>query len=233
MYRLKIKKNAFTLAETIIVCTIFAIMVVWIILWINRAFLFMNNTRVLVRATNFAREWVEMVYNIRDTNWRKYSGEKDKHRLDAWTGTSLLTWWIYIIKEWITWASNDSYVYAEYLTWNTDFYDKMDVFFDNDSDRNRSKIEFTWSYSYYSGGTIATWKLEDLLGWSGIEFYRILRVYGIYCKNNSEPNQVVDSSHCNNDSDPKEMRFCVKVFYEFNGWHHASELCSIMTNFMK
>ena len=233
MYRLKIKKNAFTLAETIIVCTIFAIMVVWIILWINRAFLFMNNTRVLVRATNFAREWVEMVYNIRDTNRRKYSGEKDKHRLDAWTGTSLLTWWIYIIKEWITWASNDSYVYAEYLTWNTDFYDKMDVFFDNDSDRNRSKIEFTWSYSYYSGGTIATWKLEDLLGWSGIEFYRILRVYGIYCKNNSEPNQVVDSSHCNNDSDPKEMRFCVKVFYEFNGWHHASELCSIMTNFMK
>ena len=233
MYRLKTKKNAFTLAETIIVCTIFAIMVVWIILWINRAFLFMNNTRVLVRATNFAREWVEMVYNIRDTNWRKYSGEKDKHRLDAWTGTSLLTWWIYIIKEWITWASNDSYVYAEYLTWNTDFYDKMDVFFDNDSDRNRSKIEFTWSYSYYSGGTIATWNLENLLGWSGIEFYRILRIYGVYKKNVDEPNtEAINDSDLIN-SDPKEMRFCVKVFYEFNGWHHASELCSIMTNFMK
>ena len=239
MYRLKTKKNAFTLAETIIVCTIFAIMVVWIILWINRAFLFMNNTRVLVRATNFAREWVEMVYNIRDTNWRKCSGDRDKTRLytgglkdckDIWTSDTFKKW-IYLIKEAPSW--DDTYVYAEYLTWNTDFYDKMDVFFDNDSDRNRSKIEFTWSYSYYSGGTIATWKLEDLLGWSGIEFYRILRVYGIYCKNNSEPNQVVDSNHCDNDSDPKEMRFCVKVFYEFNGWHHASELCSIMTNFMK
>ena len=42
----------------------------------------MNNTKVLVRATNFAREGVEMVYNLRDTNRRKYSGEKDKHRLD-------------------------------------------------------------------------------------------------------------------------------------------------------
>ena len=123
------KKNAFTLAETIIVCSIFAIMVIWIILWINRAFFFMNNTRVLVRATNFAREWVEMVYNIRDTNRRKYSWEKDKHRLDAWTGSKLLTWWIYIIREWITWANNDSYIYADYLTWNTYFYDDMDVFF--------------------------------------------------------------------------------------------------------
>lgn len=232
MYRLKIKKNAFTLAETIIVCTIFAIMVVWIILWINRAFLFMNNTRVLVRATNFAREWVEMVYNIRDTNRRKYSGEKDKHRLDVWTGTRLLTWWIYIIKEWITWASNDSYVYAEYLTWNEFFYDDMDVFFDenNRNTREKSKILFPWIYSYYSGGTIATWNLEDLLWWSGIEFYRLLRIFGVYKKYTTDPLDVTTDY---TNSDPKEMRFCVKVFYEFNGWHHASELCSIMTNFMK
>ena len=233
MYRLKIKKKAFTLAETIIVCTIFAIMVVWIILWINRAFLFMNNTKVLVRATNFAREGVEMVYNLRDTNRRKYSGEKDKHRLYPWTGSSInqLTWWIYVIKEWITWASNDSYVYAEYLTWNEFFYDDMDVFFDEDNrnTREKSKIAFPWIYSYYSGGTIATWNLEDLLWWTGIEFYRLLRVYWVYCKDSIDSNYT----GCTKDSDPKEMRFCVKVFYEFNGWHHASELCSIMTNFMK
>lgn len=232
MHRLKIKKNAFTLAETIIVCTIFAIMVVWIILWINRAFLFMNNTRVLVRATNFAREWVEMVYNIRDTNRRKNSWEKDKHRMEAGTGTELLKQWIYVIKEWMTWA-NDSYIYAEYLTWNTDFYDDMDVFFNDDNDRNKSKISFPWTYSYYSWGKIETWNLEDLLGWSGIEFYRILRVYGIFKKDVNEPNKEITDSSDLTKSNPKELRFCVKVFYEFNGWHHASELCSIMTNFME
>lgn len=228
------KKNAFTLAETIIVCSIFAIMVIWIILWINRAFFFMNNTRVLVRATNFAREWVEMVYNIRDSNRRKYSWEKDKHRLDAWTGSKLLTWWIYIIREWITWANNDYYIYADYLTWNTYFYDDMDVFFNDDNElyRNKSRIEFTWAYSYYSGGTIVTWNLEDLLWWTGIEFYRILRVFGVYEKNTTDPLRKVDALNYTN-SDPKEMRFCVKVFYDFNGWRNTSELCSIMTNFME
>lgn len=227
MHRSKIKKNAFTLAETIIVCTIFAIMVVWIILWINRAFLFMNNTRVLVRATNFAREWVEMVYNIRDTNRRKNSGEKDKYWMDSGTWDIKLTSWIYVIKEWTTW--NDSYIYAEYLTWNTDFYDDMDVFFNDENDRSKSKISFPWTYSYYSWWVIATWNLEDLLWWSGIEFYRILRVYGVYCKNSNDP----DDESYTGVWDPKELRFCVKVFYEFNGWHHASELCSIMTNFME
>ena len=190
----------------------------------------MNNTRVLIRATNFAREWVEMVYNIRDTNWRKYSGEKDKHRLDAWTGTSLLTWWIYIIKEWITWASNDSYVSSTIFFNETS--NDMDVFFDenNRNTREKSKILFPWIYSYYSGGTIATWNLEDLLWWSGIEFYRLLRIFGVYKKDTTDPLNVTTDY---TNSDPKEMRFCVKVFYEFNGWHHASELCSIMTNFMK
>ena len=238
MYRLRLGKKAFTLVEVVIVCTIFAIMVVWIILWINRAFLFMNNTRVLVRATNFAREGVEMVYNLRDTNRRKYSGEKDKHWMDAGTWNLTLKSWIYVIKEWITWTNNDIYVYADKLDISDsnieNFYDLEWFFTDsNQPYRDSSKIEFTWNYSYYSWGVIATWNLEDLLWWSGIEFYRILRVYGIYCKKSDEPDQLVSPNYCKEDTDPKELRFCVKVFYEFNGSHHASELCSIMTNFME
>ena len=233
MHRLKLW--AFTLAETVIVCTIFAIMIVWIILWINRAFLFMNNTRVLVRATNFAREGVEMVYNLRDTNRRKYSWKKDEHWMDAGTWNLTLKPWIYVIKEWITWT-NDIYIYAESLTWNFDDFYSLEWFFadGNQSYRDRSKIIFTWEYSYYSGdvSAIATWKLEDLLGWSNIEFYRILRVFGIYKKNTNSTSDLCDNS-CLTDWTPVELRFCVKVFYEFNGSHHASELCSIMTNFME
>ena len=229
-YRLKSKK-AFTLAETLIVCTIFAVMVLWIILWINRAFAFMNTTRVVVRATNFAREWVEMVYNIRDTNRRKYSGEKDKHRMDAFTGDAKLEAWIYVIKEWTT-GGNNSYIYAESLTGNSDYFYSVEWFFSdgNQSLRNKSKIVFTWSYSYYSGGSIATWNLEDLLWWTWIKFYRILRVFGVYKKDMTNP-QGGTTNYTN--ADPKELRFCVKVFYTYNGWNHASELCSIMTNFME
>ena len=237
MSRLKLRKNAFTLVETMIVCTIFAIMVVWIILGINRAFVFMNNTKLDVIATNLAREWVEMVYNMRDTNWRKYSGEKDKHRTYWGTWNINLDSWIYVIKQWTTWASNDSYVYADFLTWDINFYDDMNVFFSEgeEADRDECKISFSWTYPYYSWGVIATWNLEDFLWWSGIEFYRVLRVYWVYCKNgtNLDPNQVVDTNHCKNDTDPKEMRFCVKVFYRNSWWKHAKELCSIMTNFME
>ena len=241
MFNLKRKKRAFTLAETLIVASLFAVMVLWIIFWINRAFAFMNNTRVLVRATNFAREGVEMVYNLRDTNRRRCSGIRDQTRLYRWwtwecsdikNNDDLLIPWVYTIKEVKNSSSDDSYIKAEYLTWDNSFYDDMGVFFKSDT-KNLSKIDFSWTYEYNSGGTIATWNLEDLLWWSWIEFYRVLRVFGVYCKNDTDPNQVADFSHCKNDTDPKELRFCVKVFYTYNGWYHASELCSIMTNFME
>lgn len=236
MLRLKFRKKAFTLAETVIVCTIFAIMVVWIILWINRAFAFMNNTRFLVRATNFSREGVEMVYNLRDTNWRRCSGTRDKTWLYVWGSKGcknigaddMLKKWIYVIKEWTTWSS-ESFVYAEFLTWNSNFYE-LEWFFheNNELYRNMAKITFTWTYSYYFGGNIVTWSLDDLL--FGVDFYRIVRVFGVYCKNSSNSNVTTS---CSNDSDPKELRFCVKTFYTLGDGEHASELCSIMTNFME
>lgn len=231
------KNKWFTLVETIIVCTLFAFMVLWIILGINKAYAFINSTRLLVRATNFAREWVEMVYNIRDTNWRKYSWIKDEHRNDTWTWNQQFTWWIYVLKEniWENWKS--STIYAEYLTWNTDFYE-INWFFsgDNEYDRELSKITFTGNYYFYSWWTLATWSLQELLKWNWTEFYRILRVYWIYCKNSINTN---DQSCLGNPSDPntikapKEMRFCVKVFYDDIEWQHSTELCSIMTNFME
>jgi len=226
------KNKWFTLVETIIVCTLFAFMVLWIILGINKAYAFINSTKLLVRATNFAREWVEMVYNIRDTNWRKYSWIKDEHRNDIWTWNLkfYLTWWIYVLKEKIWEDGESSFIYADPLTWNTDIYEIEWFFNDNYEDiRQKSKITFTWNYSFYSWWTMATWSLEELLKWNWTEFYRILRVYWIYCKNSSN----TDNQTCSNNSDPKEMRFCVKVFYDDVKWQHSTELCSIMTNFME
>ena len=231
----KSKKRGFTLAEVLIVCSIFAVMVIWIIFAINRAFLFMNNTRISVRASNFAREWVEMVYNIRDSNWRQQSWEKDKYRLNVWKRengkiseeNTYKSWWIYIIKEELTKENNwDYYVYAEYLTGNDDIYTLEWFFSGEDSQwRKDSMLNFSWTYSYFSWWVLYTWwKLEELLYADGLAFYRVLRVYGYYCKK--------DGGNCE-ENDPKEMRFCVKVFYELNWWKHQNELCSIMTNFME
>ena len=90
------------------------------------------------------------------------------------------------------------------------------------------------SWVYEGGNRVlkeGTWDMETLL-WGETDFYRLVRVYGVYCKSGDNPNQLVNSSTCKDDSDPKEIRFCVKVFYKWN-WEHTSELCSIMTNFEK
>ena len=104
-----------------------------------------------------------------------------------------------------------------------------DGFWDADSSyRDQARLGFNWTYSYYelTGATPErkemTGYINDLLVESGLEFYRIVRVYDIVNK----------LSWCSDAKCPKEMRFCVKVFYRWN-WKHSKELCSIMTNFME
>ena len=214
---IKGKKNWFTLIEVVIVCTVFAIMLVGIIWAINKAYIYMNNTRTKVRATNLAREWVEMMFNIRDTNWRKCSWKKDEFWLYVGTwwdesscvASNKFTSWTYVLSQW------DGTLYASGI--NSNCYPD---FWDNCWDKDSAKISFAWDYNYLSWDDIHTWSMDDLL-WNQWDFYRVVYVSGIYDK----------LSGCSESSCPKEMRFCVKVFYTSNGWKHSSELCSIMTNF--
>ena len=237
----KVKKSWFTLLEIVIACSLFAIIVVWILWAITRAYKFMNNTRVQVRATNLAREWVEMMFNLRDTNRRKHSWEKDVHRMYRWTWdtSNLLLEWLYALKEWK--SDNDTYIYAEKLNVidTESFYSEEGFWSDMDSwYRNNAKLTFTWTYSYASWTknpdntitwSLATWNVSDLLWW-WVDFYRVLRVYGIYNKNSSTPTEKITSASDLKSSIPKELRFCVKVFYKSTE-PHSTELCSIMTNF--
>ena len=254
-------------------------MVVWIILGINRAFVFMNNTKLDVIATNLAREWVEMMYNIRDTNWRKYSGEKDKYWAYLWTwNDGEYDWfnnWLYVLHE-NTDVNGNNYIKPELLIHGYDYvhsdwyfnyqttadskfeetalpcYDDVDEFFDDDkcveqfeanaasnvlknvSIRNMSKVSFTWNYSYFSWVDRMVWNVQELIDWWNIEFYRILRVYEGIHKNEETPNkQLGHHEYSSDDEEPKELHFCVKVFYRNAWWKHAKELCSVMTNFME
>jgi hypothetical protein len=212
----------------------------------------MTNTKVEIKATNLTREWMEMMFNIRDTNRRKCSWEKDKFWLYLGSGSdseascdpddNIFNKWIYAIKEWIN-AEWDRFVYADYL-WFTDdediekFYSIDDDWFFSwayDSERENARVIFTWTYKYWSWsaetGSEVIGEIADIL-WDGVEFYRVARVYGIYKKDTDNPDSPADlDSH--SYSEPKEMRFCVKTFYRLGAWTHSTELCSIMTNFME
>jgi len=235
------RKNWFTLIELLLVCSVFALLVSGVIIAINRAYSFMNDTKVRVRATNFAREGVEMMFNMRDTNWRKHSWNRDENWLcnGTWAGYcwDKLREWIYVIKE----GSNDTldhFFYVNRLNFEND--DDLEKFYacdwllNQDNPHNdESYLQFDWDYNYieYSGGNRVeqTWSVQDLLT-NETDFYRMLRVFGVYCK---ETNNSNITNTCTKDSDPKEMRFCVKVCYRNGSTNGSSELCSVMTNFME
>ncbi len=227
-------KKSFTLLEVLIVCGFFSIVILAIIWAITRAYDFMNNTRMQVRAVNLAREWVEMVFNIRDTNWRKHSWERDKYWNNLWTWDvdNKFVPGVYVLNEWGN-SSGDAYIYASDLNLAGNNLSKFygDKFWDDEysEKRENSKIVFTWTYSYlswvYDGSSwtyqSATWDVKTLL-WSEWDFYRVVRVYDVGGKWIGCP----DGDAC-----PKEMRFCVKIFYKNNTSRRSTELCSIMTNF--
>ena len=232
------KKYWFTLIELLLVCSVFAILVSGVIMAINRSYSFMDNIRIRIRATNFAREWVEMLYNMRDTNRRKFSWERDKYWLYVWSGNVESSWvsWVYILKNWSN-GSGDEFFYVENLGVPAgeinDFY--SDNWFwkrEYSGYLSNAEIQFDWDYQYMEylddERVQQTWSIQELLS-SNVKFYRIVRVFGIYCKNSNNVNDV----SCSNISDPKEMRFCVKVFYKTEKSQGSPELCSVMTNFTK
>ena len=243
----KVKHLWFTLIEVVLVASIFSIIVSWIVLAINRSYVFLDNTRLSVRSTNLAREWVEMMFTIRDTNWREHSGYRDKYWLNVWTGDRLFEEWIYVLKEEKVdgnCADNcNMHVYAESLNkapWKIDssnqekFYSSVGFWEDEYSiARDKARLTFPWTYSYYDdSGEEKEWTIQDALVGEWLEFYRIVRVFGVYKKDEESDSGTKCVWDCIENWTPAEMRFCVKVFYR-SAWIHSSELCGIMTNFME
>ena len=74
-------KKGFTLLEVIIALSLFEIVMIGVIMAVSRAYAYVQSTKIQVMAVNLAREGVELMYTIRDTNRRKQSAQKDKYWL--------------------------------------------------------------------------------------------------------------------------------------------------------
>jgi Tfp pilus assembly protein PilV len=81
LHRMHGLKKAFTLLEVIIALTLFEFVMIGVIMAVNRAYAYVQSTKFQVMAVNLAREGVEQMYTIRDTNRRKHSAQKDMYRL--------------------------------------------------------------------------------------------------------------------------------------------------------
>lgn len=70
------KHRGETIIEVLVATLIFAIVVVSTFVAISHAFSSSSNIHHRLQALNMAREGIEAVRNIRDTNWLKYSGDR-------------------------------------------------------------------------------------------------------------------------------------------------------------
>ncbi len=86
---IKIKNKGETIVEVIVAVVISTMVLTATFLMLNRAISTNTNVRNRVVALNIAREGIEAVRNIRDTNWLKYSGDRRGKWLCQDTPTSL------------------------------------------------------------------------------------------------------------------------------------------------
>lgn len=205
---------------------------------------YVEKTRQEVIAINLAREGMEAVSILRDTNWLRRWGSKDANRLcsdphidspstDTDCGTWLQSGQSYILLRWHT-VSGSSY---PILSWVSG---KLDL-----SDSNDDTV-FLMHYGTGDDGQIG--RYHGTLTTGNWYMYREIRGYGLYGKDStttgwwaitcpsgtgsySVENSMSGSSTANcSDNTPKEFRFCSRV--EYNWTHQGKvELCGIVTNY--
>ena len=65
------KIKAFTLIETIIAISVFCVGILTVLLWVAQTIKNQNYAATQIKSAFFAREWIELMFNLRDANYHK------------------------------------------------------------------------------------------------------------------------------------------------------------------
>ncbi len=225
-------KKAFTLVELAIVVVILWVGLIWVFLTLKNSYRFLQNIKEKTLAINFAREGVEWVFTIRNTNWQKWSGKKDK----CWLKINPL------VDEWSKWCENDAWfgsgkTYILWITWTQQYFYLKEQ---NPAISNWITIASTdWHYLLCKDPTTNLINACDLSSqpskyFDTTYYFRQVRWWYLLDKNN---NSLLDCSNGSDSSDPNcwdgrflEKNFCVDVYY-FDGVKRKISFCTVMTNF--
>ena len=199
---------------------------------------YLSETAQKTIALNLAKEGIEAVYNLRNSNWRKWSDKKNEC-------------WLNVDKE----KCNDL---SQKLT-----DDQMRIFGMNensnhwDSPNNTSDItkwerddnearfkqrpirkNSNFQLLYHQWQRLPQWSILDPErqqaknnSYQYWEYSRVITIHGLFDKTTGEKLtcNATASSPCKSSS-PKELRFCSTVFYT-KPYQWVVNICSIMTNF--
>ena len=253
MTKLRQREKWFTMIEVLVVMILVSTTFMWIISAVISTTNYLTATRQKVTALNLAKEWVEVMYNIRNSNWRRWANLKDEvwlkpdplekssdpNAVDDPSTNWIYPWrWIIKTKK----ADGNKYFTLERIAewWDMSGEDALQ--------RDAFKLQeaiFWWTYlneayklHFLSGNWYNSWDL-DSFDWEDIsvwEYRRYIAVDWLYKKTWSNNNKLdcrtsTYNVECN-DGNAKELRFCsVVVYTRPKFW--TVEICAIMTNFEK
>lgn len=226
-------KKGVTLLELVIAVGILWVWLVSILWLVSRGNKSVDRLRQEIIATNLAREWMEAVYNIRNTNRRRRWWSKDACWLkvdpmdDQWSDGDcsnddrIQTGSYIVVHKKTSWQ--EYFALSGITTWPLDI-----SFFDEGIDDQYSLCYTGWRRKSCPG-------IIDTRGeWL---FFREIEGKWLFEKNNNQTWGINRScadgstSPCNS-SDAKEFRFCSHVAYIKDG-NRQIKMCGVLTNFEK
>lgn len=228
-------KKAFTMMELVVIWFLLSVGFWSIITMLNSWVRFTQIIRTKIVALNLAREWVEAMFQIRDTNRRRWSSKRDLCRLkidslvddggdgcevgDKWFGSgNYIIFWTgiwdqkYFIVQMIT--GSQMKLFDGIGTWDLEY----SLCFWSGQRYTCPWVEYTWSEGKFFRQIIGKWLFlkDSNVGWTYLD-----------CADGSDQGWVCG------DSTAKEYRFCSRVEYDNGKWVSNVEICSLMTNFLE
>ena len=225
----------FTIMEILLMVVIISVSLVAIIVTLNNGMWFIQKTRERTIAINLAREGVEAVYQIRDTNRHRRAGKKEECRLKVDP----------LVDEGNNGCGNDdkrmktgNYILInktlsgqQYFTLSGGSRPELDL-----SDGMTTWVDDKYSLCEGTGNirNACPWQEPDSKEWI---YFRQIQWIGLFLKDAQEIwGTLLDCTEwsdawCGTEA-PKEYRFCSQVTY-IGRWEGTVELCSTLTNFQK
>ena len=186
------KFKAFTLIETLIVIVVFCIGILVVLQWLSQTLRNKDYANTQIKSAFFAREWIELLFNLRDANYHKKLprncifdpknnvtlNNEDENPfcigyLWSWADNQILKIWI--------WSGNE-YVYVKTGNLADDFDQNLSwfqIYFHTGTKLNGEtwfRYDYTWTEdekTWFARYLLITWVVAD---WWNVDKDKLLKV---------------------------------------------------------
>ena len=230
--RLAKRRPGFTIWEILIIVVVISVGLLSVVVVLTNGMRYVQKIRQKVVALNLAREWMEAVYQIRDTNRTRWAWVKDQCRLKT---NPLINDWSDTCADDLRFSSGD-YVLQRLTAWGQQYFaltGPLSPWLDLWNGLDNS--DYNFSLCQQSGYWDAC--IWDKTITSEGKYFREIQWLWLYLKDVSVAGWTeitctwwIDPACWNGRA--KEFRFCSKVAYIGDGTGEV-KICGVLTNFKK